>query len=411
MWVGAAVGLLLHHVGRFWPALAPWVERHLTNGVLAVLGQLFLAALQMLVVPLVLVSLVRGMAGVGNLRQLGRIGGRLLGLFAATTCIAVTVALLIAAAVGPGRKVVAPRSSVPSVPAPPSLYEQLASLIPANPFDAMAQGRMLQVIVLSCLVGVAMVSLGSRAARLRAGLDDLHDLLLTMVFLVMRAAPVGVLALLARTLAIHGSDIVGSLTSYVGAVLLAQGLHVVLVYGSLLTFGARVSPFQFLVRFRDPILTAFCTASSNATLPITLEALQDRVGVSRSVAALAVPLGATIHMDGTAMMQGVAAVFIAQAYGHPLTFWHGVQIVAIATLASVGTAGVPGVGLIMLAMVLQQIGLPVESIALVAGVDRLVDMTRTVVNVLGDGVVATVVARWEGGLNWGSSGLPDHREA
>ncbi len=401
MGLGAVTGLLLHAARTGWPAIAPGLERHVIGGLLDAAGRLFLAGIQLMVVPLALVSLAVGVAGAGTVRRLGRMGGRVFGLYIGTTILAVSLALALAHVFGPGRgAALADASGAPrDVTSPPSGWEVVAELVPSNPIRAMAEGRMLQVIMLALLVGLALVHMGSRGGRLRERLEDWNDLLLAMVGLVMRAAPVGVFALIARTLAMQGFAAAGPLLAYMGTLLAALFLHVVLVYGSLIRGVARLPFGLFLLRFREALLVAFGTSSSNATLPVTLDVLQSRIGVSRSVAAFAVPLGATINMDGTAIMQGVATVFVAQVYGMPLGWEAALQVVAIATLASIGTAGVPGVGLVMLAMVFRQVGLPLEGIALVLGVDRLLDMARTVVNVLGDGVVATVVARLEGELD------------
>jgi len=401
MVVGAAAGLVLHAVRTTWPEAAPIVDRHIVDGVLDVIGRLFLASIQLLVVPLALVSLAVGVAGAGTVRRLGRMGGRVFGFYIGTTVVAVSIALALANIVGPGRGAhLTNASAVPcEVAATPKGWDLIATLVPSNPFRAMVEGQMLQVIVLALLVGSALVQMGERASRLRARLEDWNDLLLGMVGLVMRAAPIGVCALIARTLAVQGVAVAGPLLAYLGTMFAVLVLHVGVVYGALVYAIARVPFGLFLSRFREVLLVAFGTASSNATLPVALEVLQSRVGVSRSVAAFALPLGATIHMDGTAIMQGVATMFVAQVYGISLDWIRALQVVAIATLASVGTAGVPGVGLVMLTMVFRQVGLPLEGIGLVLGVDRLVDMARTAVNVLGDGVVALVVARLEGELD------------
>ncbi|MCX7818252.1 MAG: dicarboxylate/amino acid:cation symporter [Kiritimatiellae bacterium] len=397
---GAATGLLLHAVRARWPAIAPAMDRHVIGGMFDAVGRLFLSAIQLLVVPLALVSLSVGMAGAGSVRRLGRIGARVMGLYVGTTAVAVSLALLLAHVVGPGRGASRPAAVTAGQPgSAPSAWEMLGGLVPPNPVRAMAEGNMLQVIVLALLVGAALVQMGTRSGRLRERLEDWNDLLLAMVGLVMRAAPVGVFALIARVLAAQGPAVAGRLLAYMGTLLAALALHVAIVYGTLIRGLAKLPFGLFLRRFREALLVAFSTSSSNATLPVTLDVLQNRVGVSRSIAAFAVPLGATINMDGTAIMQGVATVFIAQVYGVPLGWNAAVQIVAVATLASIGTAGVPGVGLVMLAMVLRQVGLPLEGIGLVLGVDRLLDMARTAVNVLGDGVVATVVARLENELD------------
>lgn len=398
MGLGAGAGLLLHAIRIRWPAVSPILDRHVVDGLFNVAGRLFVAAIQLLVVPFVLVSLSTGVAASGTVRRLGRIGARVFSLYIGTTVLAISFALGLAYAFGPGRGATPLElsGSLRDVAATPAGWEMVAELVPTNPIRAMADGRMLQVIVFALLIGATLVHMGARGARLRERLEDWNELLLAMVSLVMRAAPYGVFALIARSLATQGVAIAERLLAYMGTVLAALAIHVVVVYGMLIRGVARLPFGLFLRQFREVLLVAFGTSSSNATLPVTLDVLQSRVGVSRSVAAFAVPLGATINMDGTAIMQGVATVFVAQVYDIPFGWDAMLQVVAVATLASIGTAGVPGVGLVMLAMVFRQVGLPIEGIGLVLGVDRLLDMARTAVNVLGDGVVAVVVARAEG---------------
>lgn len=396
---GAGVGLVLNALRRAGPGAAAWIDTWLVSGgVLDIVGRLFFGAIQMLVVPLVLVSLICGVAGVGDLRRFGRIGGRVFGLYVATTAAAITLALGLALLVRPGAGAAAAGAVWQAPPAPP-LADVIVDLVPRNPFAAMASGNMLQVIVFALLAGAALAVTGSRAAGLRTLLEQTNEVLLAMVNLVMRAAPVGVFALIARVLAGQGIDVAGRLLLYMATVLGALALHVLIVYVGLLRGLGRLSPAQFFRKLEPVLAVAFSTSSSNATLPVTLATVEHRMGVSRSVASFALPLGATINMDGTAIMQGVATAFIAQVYGVHLGVQQLVLVVLMATLASIGTAGVPGVGLVTLAMVLRQAGLPAEGIGLILGVDRILDMARTVVNVTGDAVVTVVVARAEGELD------------
>ena len=400
---GAAAGLLLNAARRTGPGAAGWIDTWLVaGGALDIVGRLFFSAIQMLVVPLVLVSLVCGVAGVGDLRRFGRIGGKVLGLYIATTAAAISLAIGLALVIRPGAGANGGAGAVAwqAPPAPP-LADTLAELVPKNPVAAMAAGNMLQVIVFALLAGAALAAAGSRAAGLRTLLEQANAVMLEMVNLVMLTAPVGVFALIARVLAVQGVDVAGRLALYMVTVLGALVLHVLVVYIGLLRGIGRLSPARFFRKLEPVMAVAFSTSSSNATLPVTLETVEHRMGVRGSIASFSLPLGATINMDGTAIMQGVATVFIAQVYGVPLGLKDVVLVVLMATLASIGTAGVPGVGLVTLAMVLRQVGLPVEGIGLILGVDRLLDMTRTVVNVMGDAVVTAVVARGEGEMDLG----------
>jgi Na+/H+-dicarboxylate symporter len=396
---GAAFGLALNALRRTGPGTAQWIDVWLVSGgALDIVGRLFFSAIQMLVVPLVLVSLVCGVAGIGDLRRFGRIGGRVLGLYVATTAAAIALALGLALLIRPGAGAAAAGAAWAPPPAPP-LADVIVDLVPRNPIAAMAAGNMLQVIVFALLAGAALALTGTRAAGLRKILEETNEVLLAMVGLVMRAAPVGVFALIARVLAVQGVGIAGRLVVYMATVLGALVLHVLIVYVGLLRGLGRLSPTQFFRKLEPVMAVAFSTSSSNATLPVTLETVEHRMGVSGPVASFALPLGATVNMDGTSIMQGVATVFIAQVYGVALGVQDLILVVLMATLASIGTAGVPGVGLVTLAMVLRQVGLPVEGIGLILGVDRLLDMARTVVNVTGDAVVTVVVARAEGELD------------
>ena len=397
--LGVALNLLRTH------GLEPegWMERGLQNflvdGLFYVVGAVFMASLKLLVVPLVFVSLVCGAASLDDLSRLGRIGGKTLGLYLATTAIAISVALSAASLVRPGDGLDLPTDLEFAPRAAPGWTETLVNIFPSNPIQAMAEGNMLQIIVFALLFGFAMSLSDDPGRRLLAVFEDLNKVVLRLVTVLMEIAPYGVFCLLARIFADQGLGAIAQLASYFSVVLAVLLFHGLIVYPVLLRIFSGLSPRVFLKKMRAPISFAFSTASSNATLPVTLETAEDRLGVDNRVASFTIPLGATINMDGTAIMQGVATVFIAQAYGLDLSAGQYLGVVLTATLASIGTAGVPGVGLIMLALVLRQANLPVEGIALIIGVDRLLDMVRTAVNITGDAAVTCIVAQSEGQLD------------
>jgi len=394
MGAGLAVGLLLNGIG-----VSGWIEDFLVNGVLHVGGSIFLASLKLLVVPLVFVSLVCGTAALDDVARLGRVGVKTLGLYLVTTAIAVSLALIAATIVQPGAGFELDSDASFQAQAAPSLAEVFIDLFPTNPIQAMADGNMLQIIVFAGLFGIALTLSGEPGKRLLNFFSDLNSVIMRLVMLLMSVAPYGVFCLIAKVFALQGFAAMLPLLQYFFLVLGVLVLHALITYSSLLRTLAGVNPITFFRKMRDPIALAFSTASSNATLPITLETVEHKLGVKNSIASFTIPLGATVNMDGTAIMQGVATGFIAQAYGIDLLPIDYLMVVLTATLASIGTAGVPGVGLIMLAMVLRQVNLPVEGIALVLGVDRLLDMVRTAVNVTGDASVSCIVAASEGELS------------
>jgi Na+/H+-dicarboxylate symporter len=394
MGAGLAVGLLLNGIG-----VSGWIEDFLVNGVLHVGGSIFLASLKLLVVPLVFVSLVCGTAALDDVARLGRVGVKTLGLYLVTTAIAVSLALIAATIVQPGAGFELDSDASFQAQAAPSLAEVLIDLFPTNPIQAMADGNMLQIIVFAGLFGIALTLSGEPGKRLLNFFGDLNSVIMRLVMLLMSVAPYGVFCLIAKVFALQGFAAMSPLLQYFFLVLGVLVLHALITYSSLLRTLAGVNPIAFFRKMRDPIALAFSTASSNATLPVTLETVEHKLGVKNSIASFTIPLGATVNMDGTAIMQGVATGFIAQAYGIDLLPIDYLMVVLTATLASIGTAGVPGVGLIMLAMVLRQVNLPVEGIALVLGVDRLLDMVRTAVNVTGDASVSCIVAASEGELS------------
>ncbi len=390
---GFATGVLLNLFG------GSLVEEYLVEGALHIGGAIFLASLKLLVVPLVFVSLVCGTAALDDITKLGRIGGRTLALYLMTTAIAISLALLATIAVRPGDGFDL-RTDVSFVAQQaPSLTETLINLFPTNPVRAMAEGNMLQIIVFAVLFGLAVTMAGSPGKRVLALFNDLNGVILRLVMLLMTMAPYGVFCLIAKVFALQGFSAILPLARYFFVVLAVLLVHALVTYPGLLRFLGGLNPVTFFRKMRDPLVLAFSTASSNATLPVTLENAERRLGVHNSIASFTIPLGATINMDGTAIMQGVATGFIAQAYGIDIGPTGYLMVVLTATLASIGTAGVPGVGLIMLAMVLRQVNLPVEGIGLIIGVDRLLDMVRTAVNVTGDCAVTCIVAKSEGRLS------------
>lgn len=397
MAAGVVLGVLVQQTGV---GSGHWLYTVVIDGFIDAGGRIFIASLQLMVVPLVLVSLICGAASLGNHGNMGRVGGKAIGLYLLTTAIAISIALMLALVVNPGVGDGPPPMDVTFDPGPPvGIKQTIINIFPTNPVAAMAQGNMLQIIVFALLFGVAVSRAGPAGSRLLSFLSDVNAVLMRLITMLITLAPIGVFCLMARLFATEGFQEIYRLAAYFFTVIGALILHLTLVYPTLLYVFARVSPLIFLKKMREPMLVGFSTASSGATLPVTLRTVEYRLGVKNAVASFAVPLGATINMDGTAIMQGVATVFIAQFYQVDLTLTDYLMVILTATMASIGTAGVPGVGLIMLTMVLTQVGLPVEGIMLIIGVDRLLDMLRTAVNITGDGMVATVVARSEDDLD------------
>lgn len=400
MLAGVLVGILMNVIIGHGPeGVASALETYLSEGLFHFAGQVFLRLLQVLVVPLVLVSLICGTAALGDVKRLGRIGISTFGLYILTTAIAITIALAAAVVVGPGRGFGLATDASFEAPAPPSLVDTLVNIFPKNIFSAMVEGQMLQIIVFAILFGLALTLIGKPGERLLALFNDINEAIMKLVWIIMLFAPYGVFGLIARTFASQGFGAFGPLIKYFLVVLGVLILHTLVTYPTMLKLLSGLNPIRFIKKLREVQIFAFSTASSNATIPVTLKTLENDLGVKNSVASFTVPLGATINMDGTAIMQGVATVFIAQAYGLDLALTDYLVVVLTAILASIGTAGVPGVGLIMLSMVLAQVGLPVEGIGLIIGIDRLLDMVRTAVNVTGDSAVTCIVAKREGELD------------
>lgn len=390
MSLGVLVGVILNAASS-----TDWIKTYLTGGVFHIGGSIFISSLKLLVVPLVFASLVCGAGAIEDIKKLGRVGGRMMGFYLVTTALAIAHALFFAVIIEPGSGFHLDASVTFKEPAVPSFTQTIIDIFPTNPIKAMAEANMLQIIVFALLFGVTLTMTGASGKRILGLFNDLNEVFMKMVMLLMEVAPFGIFFLIANVFASQGFAAFLPMLKYFLVVTFALFIHQFFVYGLILKFLAKLNPIIFFKKIRGVLAVAFSTSSSNATLPVTLETVEHDLGVPNSIASFAIPLGATINMDGTAIMQGVAAVFIAQAYGIDLTIGSYLLIIATATLSSIGTAGVPGVGLITLAMVLRQVGLPIEGIGLIVGVDRLLDMLRTAVNVTGDAVGACYVAQAE----------------
>ena len=395
MLFGALFGIILNNIGIYNSS----INQYLSNGVFEVIGKLFVNSLKMLVVPLVFCSITVGITSLGNLSLMGRIGLKAIIIYLLTTAFAISLALICAIIINPGQGFEIDNAVQFSAKEAPSLSSVLISIVPSNPILAMAEGEMLQIILFAIILGIAITITGKNAESFKKGITSLNEIMMSMVQIIMKFAPLGVFCLIAKTFASQGIDMIIPLASYFFTVTIVLLLHVLLTYSAFLKFIGNVSPILFFKKMRTAVVFAFSTASSNATIPVTLNTVEKRLGVDKSVASFTVPLGATINMDGTAIMQGVATVFIASVYMVDLTIGDYLTVILTATLASIGTAGVPGVGLIMLTMVLTQVGLPVEGVALIIGIDRLLDMMRTAVNITGDSMVSLITSKSEKSFN------------
>jgi Na+/H+-dicarboxylate symporter len=375
------------------------LRNFLVDGLFNIGGEIFVASLRMLVVPLVFISLVCGTCSLKDTTKLGRIGGKTIALYLLTTAIAISVAMFLALLVSPGEGVNMAANTTFASREAPSLAQVIIQMFPSNPFSAFAKGDMLQVIVFALLFGISTVLAGEAGKRVSAFFEDMNEVIMRLVTILMNLAPYGVFCLMATLFTDLAWSTFGNLIVYFLVVLGALFTHALITYPVILKLMTGLNPIVFLKKMKATALFAFSTASSNATIPVTLEAATKKMGVKNSIASFTVPLGATINMDGTAIMQGVATVFIAQVFNVDLTLSDYLMVILTATLASIGTAGVPGVGLIMLAMVLDQVGLPVEGIGLIIGVDRILDMTRTAVNVTGDTMVTIIIGKTENQLD------------
>ena len=368
----------------------------IVEGILYVIGQGFIRLMKMLVVPLVFCSLVCGSMAIGDTKKLGTVGVRTLIFYLFTTALAITVALSVGNIINPGigLDMSAIKSNAAEVEemVATSLSDTILNIIPDNPLNSLASGNMLQIIVFALIVGIILAKLGERTETVGNFFSQFNDIMMEMTMMVMSLAPVGVFCLIARTFANIGFSAFVPLAKYMVGVLLALAIQCFIVYLGLLKVFTGLNPFKFIKNFFPVMAFAFSTATSNATIPLSIDTLAKKMGVSKKISSFTIPLGATIHMDGTAVMQDVAVVFAAQAFGIQLDMMDYLTVIGTATLASIGTAGVPSVGLVTLTMVFNSVGLPVEAIGLIMGIDRILDMTRTAVNITGDAVCTTIVA-------------------
>lgn len=382
--LGVLVGVVLNMTGN-----------ESTASMIKYIGTMFISAIKMLIVPLVFVSLVCGMTSVTDLARMGRIGVKSVVFYLGTTAFAITIGLGMAILFQPGASVDLSAAVAMEPKAAPPFIETLIAIIPKNPVAAAADGNVLQIIFFAIVFGLAINLAGKPAEPIRNFFDSLNTVVLKLTEIVISFAPYGVFALMVWVAGTYGLSLLLPLGKIIIALYLGCILHALIVYGGLITFLARLNPVRFFQGVVEPQIVAFTSTSSSGTLPVTMSAAQKNLGVNKSVASFTLPLGATINMDGTAMYQGVAALFVAQAFGVELGMTEYVTIILTSTLASIGTAGVPGAGLVTLSLVLTAVGLPLEGVAIIAGIDRILDMARTSLNVTGDCTCAVVVAKSE----------------
>lgn len=387
--IGAVVGIVLNMAS---PSFFTQADTYFFTP----LGTIFLNLIKMLIVPLVFFSLVVGVANIGDPKALGRMGVKAMTFFLITTAIAISIGIALAVTFQPGNKGEFDVDTVnyEAAEAPP-VSETLLGIIPVNPIQAMASGDMLQIIFFAVFIGLGISYLAGKVDVVHRFMEQGNELMMFLVTLVMKFAPYGTFALIASAVGKQGFDALQAMFWYMMVVFLALFVHFIIVYGSALKFLAKRNPIEVMKAYIPALTVAFSTSSSSATLPVSMDVAQNKLGVPKGISSFVQPLGATVNMDGTAIMQGVATIFIAQVYGVDLSFSQMLIVVLTAVLASVGTAAVPGAGMIMLAMVLESVGLPVEGIALIIGIDRLLDMTRTMVNCFGDLTCALYVTESE----------------
>jgi Na+/H+-dicarboxylate symporter len=382
MAVGIVLGMVLSGYGQYFKMV----------------GDIFLRLLQMLVVPFVFCVLLTGTAAIGNPKDLGRVGFKVLLMYEATSLIAIALSLTVALAISPGAGLAKPAGAVPAPPRAMNFSDLFMTFFPSNPFDAAARGDMMQLIVFSLFFGVALALIKNRVPIVLQVLEQVNEGLISLVGIIMKLAPYGVCGLMAWTTATFGLGIMIPLAKYLIGIAVSILLQMFVVCGLLVWLFTRLDPIKFFKHCWEAMVVAFTTCSSAASLPLQFKAAQQNLGIEKRIWTFTLPLG-SMNQDGTAMYQAMAAVLIAQFYGIELSFGTLFVILMTALLASSGTFAVPGAGLITLAIVLRSAGLPLEGIALIAGVDRIADMFRTTLNVLDDLAVTTIVAHWENGLD------------
>ncbi|MBQ9465115.1 MAG: dicarboxylate/amino acid:cation symporter [Lachnospiraceae bacterium] len=376
--LGIVVGLLMQNHADF------------ANSYIKPFGTIFLNLVKFIVAPIVLFSIMAGVISMKDIRKVGKIGGITIIYYFCTTAVAITIGLIVANLFKNGFPALSTESLSYTAAEGSKPMDVLVNIFPSNFIVPISNANMLQVIVMALLIGFAIILLGERAEKAVDGINRWNEIFMKVMEMVLKLSPIGVFCLLCPVVAANGATIIGSLAKVLLAAYICYILHAVIVYSITVSSMGGMSPLKFFKGMAPAMILAFSSASSVGTLPLNMECTE-KLGASKEVTSFVLPLGATINMDGTAIYQGVCAIFIASCYGINLTFGQMVTIVLTATLASVGTAGVPGAGMVMLAMVLTSVGLPVEGIALVAGVDRIFDMGRTTLNITGDASCAVIV--------------------
>lgn len=397
IFIGLLLGLVLGVAVHYWLPDGYFKNTILINGIFQLFGTGFMRLMQMLVVPLVFFSIVTGAMSIGDTKRLGKVGLKTLGLYIVTTALAIVISLSFSQLTNPGvglnlSQVKTAETEIAT--ASQKGMDMVLEIIPKNPIESLSSGNMLQIIFFALFLGVILASLGNHVPVITRFMNEANEVMMSMTFHVMKIAPIGVFALIAKTFSDIGFDGFLPMLKYMLTVLGGLGIQLFFVYGLLLFIFTKTNPLVFFKQFSPVLGFAFSTASSGATVPVNIQTLED-MGVSKKISSFTIPLGATINMDGTAIMQGVAVIFVAQAFGIHLDLADFMTVIGTATMASIGTAAVPGVGLITLAMVFNSVGLPVEGIGIIMGIDRVLDMARTAVNCSGDAVVTTIVAHQE----------------
>ena len=359
---------------------------------IAPVGTMFINLIKMMIVPVVICSLIVGMTSMGDMKKLGRIGIKTVAFYMVTTAIAIVIGFSVAGVIEPGVGMALPAEAAPKVKEAPSIMQVFVNMIPKNPIESMAKADILPVIVFALFIGAGIISVGGKKGVLLINVfDSGAEVCYKVIAMIMRLAPIGVFCLLLPVVVQNGPKVLLPLLSVIMAMAVGSIIHAVIVYSGIAAAVGHMSPVKFFRGMAEAMVIAFTTCSSAGTLPVNMKNIQEKLGVKRDIASFILPLGATINMDGTALYMGVCSLFIANVYNIPLTVDQMMLIILTGTLASIGTAGVPGAGLIMLAMVLQSVGLPMEGLALVAGIDRVLDMFRTTLNITGDAAVAVAI--------------------
>ena len=396
MFAGFVVGAVFYYTNIFGEQISLFFEKY----VFLLGSTIFINLLKMLIVPLIFFSLVSGISSLSNLNSLGKITAKTIALYLSTTAIAVTLSLAVGSIFKPGAGYNSEISITPeSLPPSQGVFETIVNIFPSNIIQAMANNEMLAVVFFSILFGLALNKTNHLTNNFSQSFEKLNTVFMQLVITIISFAPIGVFCLIGKFVIVDGLDVFQEAFKYVILLILVLILHVFITYSLLLKLLTSINLKTFFIKMKDVAIFAFSTSSSAATIPVTLKTVQNDLGVNKNVASFVVPVGATINMDGTAIMQGMATIFIAQMSGIDLTLIQYVQVIILAVVASIGAAAVPSAGTITLVLILQQFGLPLEAIGIILAVDRILDMLRTSVNVTGDAAVACIVAESEGLLD------------